>query len=213
MPRNLATARAYCDSSNELSAKEIENVFTVSDDARTANAATTDESIPPESSTPSGTSETSRIRTESANSSRSCSAASLTVGTGSRDPTVTPARLAAENALKSLLSLMDDCATLSEVLLQWMSTSQTARSIDREMGDLRHDLIGPAPLISYLRYNVTLAKESLSRLGIDFTDEKIETLSAMDDPGNMTALQDVGATAAKQQVRAEDFPASFDLAG
>jgi predicted acylesterase/phospholipase RssA len=135
----------------------------------------------------------------------------VSVGTGSRDPTVTPARLAAENALKSLLSLMDDCATLSEILLQWMSTSSTARSIDREMGDLCHDLIGPTPLISYLRYNVTLAKESLSRLGINFTDEKIETLSAMDDPGNMAALQDVGAKAAKQQVRAEDFPANFDL--
>jgi len=137
----------------------------------------------------------------------------VSVGTGSRDPQVTPAKLAAENALKSLLSLMDDCATLSEILLQWMSTSQTARSIDREMGDLRHDLIGPAPLISYLRYNVTLAKESLSSLGINFTDEKIEALSAMDDPGNMTALQDVGAKAAKQQVRAEDFPANFDLMG
>jgi len=137
----------------------------------------------------------------------------VSVGTGSRDPTVTPARLAAENALKSLLSLMDDCATLSEILLQWMSTSQTARSIDREMGDLRHDLIAPAPLISYLRYNITLAKGSLANIGLNFDDEKIEALSAMDNPDNMTVLQDVGAKAAKQQVRAADFPANFDLMG
>jgi predicted acylesterase/phospholipase RssA len=137
----------------------------------------------------------------------------VSVGTGSRDPAVTPARLAAENALKSLLSLMDDCATLSETLLQWMSTSQTARSIDREMGDLRHDLMGSVPLIGYLRYNVTLAKDVLANLGFNFTDDKIETLSAMDDPGNMTTLQEIGAKAAKRQVRAEDFPANFDLVG
>jgi hypothetical protein len=35
----------------------------------------------------------------------------------------------------------------------------------------------------------------------------------MDDPGNMTTLQEVGAQAAKQQVRSEDFPAKFDLVG
>lgn len=137
----------------------------------------------------------------------------VSVGTGARDPAVTPARLAAENALKSLLSLMDDCATLSEILLQWMSTSQTARAIDREMGDLHDDLLGSVPLMSYLRYNVTLAKDVLTNLGLNFTDDKIETLSAMDDPGNMTTLQEVGARAAKQQVRSEDFPAKFDLVG
>ncbi len=49
---------------------------------------------------------------------------------------------------------MDDCADLMELLLQWMSRSRTAREIDREMGDLRNDSIAPAPLITYLRYNV-----------------------------------------------------------
>ncbi len=38
-----------------------------------------------------------------------------------------------------------------------------------------------------------------------------ETLS-MDDPANMPTLQDIGARAAKQQVRGEDFPSNFDLA-
>ncbi len=40
----------------------------------------------------------------------------------------------------------------------------------------------------------------------------ILTLS-MDDPANMPTLQDVGARAAKQQVRGEDFPSNFDLVG
>lgn len=135
----------------------------------------------------------------------------ISVGTGARDPKVAPASLAAENALKSMLSLMDDCAALMETLLQWMSTSQTARVIDREIGDLRHDLIAPAPLISYLRYNVSLTKESVTQLGMSLADDKIEDLSAMDAPENMTTLQEVGARAAKQQVRSEDFPSNFDL--
>jgi hypothetical protein len=40
----------------------------------------------------------------------------------------------------------------------------------------------------------------------------ILTLS-MDDSANMPTLQDVGARAAKQQVRGEDFPSNFDLVG
>jgi Patatin-like phospholipase len=135
----------------------------------------------------------------------------VSIGTGSRDLKVAPAKLAADNALKSLLSLMDDCANLVETLLQWMSTSQTARVIDSELDDLRHDLIAPAPLISYLRYNVALTKAALAQIGMAFDDEKVEGLSAMDDPGNMKTLQEIGAQAAKQQLRAEDFPSNFDL--
>lgn len=137
----------------------------------------------------------------------------VSIGTGSRDLKVAPAKLAADNALKSLLSLMDDCANLVETLLQWMSTSQTARVIDSELDNLRHDLIAPAPLISYLRYNVALTKVALAQIGMEFDDEKIEDLSAMDDPGNMKILQEIGAKAAKQQLRAEDFPSNFDLVG
>ena len=135
----------------------------------------------------------------------------LSVGTGSRDPKVAPANLAVDNAVKSLLSVMDDCAELVELLLQWMSSSQTARVIDRELGDLRGDLIASLPLLTYLRYNVALTKDSLSALGMSFSAEEIEGLSAMDDPGNMKTLQEIGAQAAKQQVRPVDFPSSFDL--
>jgi uncharacterized protein len=137
----------------------------------------------------------------------------VSIGTGSRDPKIAPARLAADNALKSLLSLMDDCATLMETLLQWLSSSQTARMIDRELDDLRHDLIAPAPLITYLRYNVALTKATLAEIGMEFEDGKIEGLSAMDDPLNMKTLHEIGVNAAKQQVRDEDFPSNFDLVG
>lgn len=135
----------------------------------------------------------------------------VSAGTGSRDPAVAHSLLAAKHAMMSMLSLMDDCAALMETLLQWMSTSPTAREIDRELGDLRHDLVAPAPLISYLRYNVALDKDSLTQLGMNLADDKIAGLSAMDVPENMAILQEVGARAAKLQVRSADFSANFDL--
>jgi hypothetical protein len=135
----------------------------------------------------------------------------VSVGTGSRDPQMEPSSSAAGNALKSLVSLMDDCADLTETLLQWMSASPTARVIDREIGDLRDDSMAPAPLMSYLRYNVALTKESLAPLGISLPDKKMENLSAMDDPENMKTLQEVGAKAAQEQIRAADFSKAFDL--
>lgn len=135
----------------------------------------------------------------------------VSVGTGARDPSYAPAKVAVENALKSLLSVMDDCAELVELLLQWMSSSPTARVIDREMGDLRGDLIAPAPVLTYLRYNVALTQDALAELGVSLAEEKLEGLSAMDDPGNMEALQEIGVKAAERQVRAADFPARFDL--
>jgi predicted acylesterase/phospholipase RssA len=135
----------------------------------------------------------------------------VSVGTGSRDADVAPASSAATNALKSLVSLMDDCADLMETLLQWMSASPTARVIDRELGDLSGDLIAPAPLMTYLRYNVPLTGDSLASLGMSLPAEQIESLSAMDDPKNMKTLQEVGSFAAVRQIRPGDFPEGFDL--
>jgi hypothetical protein len=134
------------------------------------------------------------------------------VGTGSRDLKVAPPTLALDNALKSLLSVMDDCAELVEVLLQWMSASATARVIDRELGDLRGDLVASTPLLTYLRYNLALTKDVVAEHGLSLPDEKVESLSAMDDPSNMMLLQQIGARAAQRQVRQADFPADFDIA-
>lgn len=135
----------------------------------------------------------------------------VSVGTGARDPAVTPARLAAEGAIKAILTLMDDSATLMETLLQWMSASPTARVIDREIGDLSDDSLAPAPLFTYLRYNVTLDAAGVAALMPGVPADRVESLSAMDDPGNMELLKALGEQAARAQVRAADFPAGFDL--
>lgn len=136
----------------------------------------------------------------------------VSLGTGAVDPEVKRSGITAQHAVRALLSLMDDCAALQETLLQWMSSGSGARDIDRELGDLRNDLICSQPLMHYLRYNVDLSPEGVRALDPELTDTgKIESLSAMDAPENMTMLHRLGALAATRDIRAEDFPAGFDL--
>src|SRR5215469_14582754 len=80
----------------------------------------------------------------------------VSVGTGAADPAVRRSEVAAAQALRALVSLMDDCAALQETLLQWMSKSPTAHSIDSELGTLDQDLPGGA---------VALAAEDPDRHG------------------------------------------------
>jgi predicted acylesterase/phospholipase RssA len=136
----------------------------------------------------------------------------VSVGTGRPNPEVKKQGITAAQAVSALVSLMDDCASLQETLLQWMSSSRTARSIDRELGDLRHDLVARAPLLAYLRYNADLSAEGVQQIYPDLTDtKKIESLSAMDDPDNMPLLHELGKAAAEREVQAHDFPTLFDL--
>lgn len=133
------------------------------------------------------------------------------VGTGAGDASQSPSRLAVKGALAALFSVMDDCAALVETMLQWMSSSRTARAIDRELGDLSHDLVAGAPLLSYVRYNVALTPDVVNGLVPGLSPEVVASLPEMDRPENLEALLDVGTAAAKQQVTAADFGTKFDL--
>ena len=136
----------------------------------------------------------------------------VSIGTGAADPNVTHASLAAKQAVDALLSLMNDIATLQEQMLQWLSSSPTARAIDREIGDLNADVLHGAPAVSYLRYNVDLRASSVQQLDPALQDaELIASLSAMDAPANMELLHRLGVLAAQRDVRADHFPAAFDL--
>jgi len=136
----------------------------------------------------------------------------VSVGTGTSDPSQTPSRVAAKGAIKALFSLMDDCAALVETMMQWLSKSPTARVIDREVGDLGQDLVAGAPVLSYLRYNVTLSEDEVCALKPGFSPDKVASLSEMDNPENLDVLQQLGEAAAGQKIRASDFPPTFDLA-
>ena len=136
----------------------------------------------------------------------------VSVGTGAADRRVKRAHLTAEHAIKAVVALMDDCADLQEMLLQWMSSSRTARPIDREIGDLQHDLVARAPLLSYLRYNVDLAVDAVLALNPKLKSEKkVESLTEMDAPENMSTLHRLGTLASERDVLPGDFPTAFDL--
>jgi predicted acylesterase/phospholipase RssA len=135
----------------------------------------------------------------------------VSVGTGRADKEVKKSALAVAHAVKGLVNLMDDCAAMQETMLQWMSSSRTARAIDREMGDLRHDLVSPAPLITYLRYNGDLEVAAVKKLVSNLDDKTIESLTEMDAPENMKTLYELGRKTAARDVLADDFPTKFDL--
>jgi len=135
----------------------------------------------------------------------------VSVGTGFPDPSRTPAKLAATGGVKALLALMDDCATLVETVMQWISSSPTARTFDLEIGDLSNDLLTSSPLLTYLRYDLALTADAISPLKPDLTQKEIESLSAMDEPANLETMKELGELAASRQVRDEDFHHHFDL--
>lgn len=136
----------------------------------------------------------------------------VSVGTGAADSAVKQASFAAGQAVGALLSLMGDCAALQETMLQWMSSSTTARAIDRELGDLHGDLIGNAAHLTYLRFNVDLRAESVNALDSTLTNtQQIRSLSEMDAPENMRLLHELGIRAGARDVRAANFDPQFDL--
>lgn len=135
----------------------------------------------------------------------------VSIGTGASAPDQSPSKIAAKGAIKALFSLMDDCAALVETMMQWMSSSRTARIIDREVGDQRHDLVAGAPLLSYLRYNLTLSAREIEGLHPGLSAEQLESLGEMDNPANLDLLLELGEAAAARKVEATDFGSGFDL--
>lgn len=139
----------------------------------------------------------------------------VSVGTGKADAEVGHAGLikgtAAIHAVLSLKALMEDCADQVETLMQWLSRSPTARSIDREIGTTGAPL-GGIPLCSYLRYNVLLRSDWCEQhLGEKFSPKALKALEAMDEPDNIPELDRVGRLAGRKLVQAAHFAPSFDL--
>jgi hypothetical protein len=141
----------------------------------------------------------------------------VSLGTGSKEP-----RMAADKimsmapallGMRGLLSLMDDASVLNEQLLQWMSRSPTARTIDREVGDLRNDVFGGgAPWLTYLRYDAGLDGEWLKeRLGLTIDPDKLASIEAMDKAGNIDTLAEIGDACALRLVEERHFDPVFDL--
>lgn len=138
----------------------------------------------------------------------------VSVGTGKQDPeiglsnAITGAALA--NAARSLAALMEDCADQVETMMQWLSVSPTARSIDRLIRKVEPPLGGHAQL-SYLRYNVLMRPDwCRDQLGIEIGADELKAMEAMDDPEQLLPLDGLGRTAGAVLVKPEHFTSTFD---
>ena len=139
----------------------------------------------------------------------------VSVGTGKANAEVGHAGLiagtAAIHAVMSLKALMEDCADQVEAVMQWLSHSPTARTIDREMG-LGQPTLGGHAMCSYLRYNVQLQPDwCLQHLGETFSAKALQALEAMDEPDNIPELDRLGRLAGQKLVLDGHFGAEFNL--
>jgi uncharacterized protein len=140
----------------------------------------------------------------------------ISIGTGTiKQPLATRDIMkmpAAEQGLRALQSLMDDCSTENHTLLQWLTDCLTPWTIDRAVQDMRTDSQNGPKLATYARYNVLLDQQWLQgQLGETLTPDQLVKIAEMDNPANLSQLQDLGQKAAAVQVKPEHFPASFDV--
>lgn len=107
-------------------------------------------------------------------------------------------------AVLGLRSIIEDNIWLNQALLQWMGTSPTPWRIDGEVGDLSGDRLGPAPLLTYARYDLMLEHAWLEQeLGVRISNEDLASYCAIDVPEIANDLLELGRTAAKKQVQSE----------
>jgi uncharacterized protein len=115
-------------------------------------------------------------------------------------------------AVTSLRSLMRDCDTLVQTVMQWMGESPTLWPIDSEIGDLAQDRLGPAKLFHYLRYDAKFeAKWLEAATGLRLSQAQIKELDTFDEPDLVPRLLEVGRLVAEKRVDAAHFPQLFDI--
>ena len=107
--------------------------------------------------------------------------------------------------------LMEDATWQNQLLLQYLSRTQTPWSIDSEVGDLASDLLTPEPALSYLRYNVWLEEKELREMGLPELAQNVNSLRGMSAAENRFDLATIGELAAQRQVQPEHFPDAFNL--
>jgi hypothetical protein len=118
----------------------------------------------------------------------------------------------AQQGLRALQSLMDDCGRVNHALLQWLTHCVTPWTIDRAVGDMKLDSQRGPRLATYARYNVLLEQEWLkTKVEIEWGPEKLAKIAEMDNSASMDDLADIGAKAAAKQVKADHFPPGFDI--
>ncbi|MFN0015649.1 MAG: patatin-like phospholipase family protein [Saprospiraceae bacterium] len=148
----------------------------------------------------------------------------VSIGTGTYTKVVDAEKMASTNMLGWAATvpdmLMEDATYQNQLMLQYLSKSPTAIEIDSEIGDLRDDLLTPAPMLHYLRYQAYLEQPKTNRDGtqedkphLPFDDKAIEKMREMDKAEMVEPLIQVGRIYAQRRVEEEHFPQVFDLTG
>lgn len=135
----------------------------------------------------------------------------ISVGTGKAGLGKESTWITAKGAVQSLLSLMDDAGELVELMAQWLSTGDTHREIDMELGALESDHIRGQPCFTYARYNLSLTPDDVRKLKPGLSGDTIASLTEMDEPDNMPLLNTLADLDGSGKIKAEHFPAGFDL--
>ena len=102
--------------------------------------------------------------------------------------------------------LMQDASWQNQTVLQWLSNSPTAISIDSEIGDLKGDHLAGKAMIKYLRYNFPITENSLNglNLGRPFNEKDVASIIEMSNAENRQLLYEIGVAAA-DKVAKEHF--------
>lgn len=107
--------------------------------------------------------------------------------------------------------LMYDASLQNQLLLQFLSNTNTRCEIDSEIGDLSSDLLTEKPLLTYLRYNTFLDENGMNELGLTELIPKLNSLRDMSAGRNSADLAKTGEKAAEKHVKAHHFPDAFNV--
>lgn len=134
----------------------------------------------------------------------------VSVGTGSFRPSLSADDAMKSSAivlaLKSLAAMISESQNLVLTLMSYLGQSPVEWPINSEVGNLG-DLLAPTgDLFRFLRYDIRLEQSWLAhKLGKIISDDDVLKLRPMDNPSNMKALFELGAAAAKIQVKRSDL--------
>ena len=97
--------------------------------------------------------------------------------------------VSAEQSVRSLQSLMDDCARLNQCMLQWLTHCVTPWQIDRAVLTMEGDSKSGPQLATYARYIVLLEPGWMkTEVDIEQTPGELAKIAEMDNPANMDEL-------------------------
>ena len=143
----------------------------------------------------------------------------VSVGTGTTELVRLP-NMIAENTMLDWARqvpymLMQDASWQNQAILQWLSSSPTACTIDGEIGDMREDILSPDPeskgVLSYLRYNLVFDPTELSHLmKKKYTADDVRQLGDMSNTNKRFELYDIGYASGKANILEEHFPDRFN---